>query len=795
MPSSNEFHRLSDDEWSELQRRADHFANALSKGMADDWSSFLDNLDGRMRLAVLGELIKIDLDHRWSHGEKPLLDEYLKRFPELGPTHVVTPDLICEELRLRRKHNQNPNREEYQERFPAQYEAVMREIERELPKTNVSGRTDGSVRGQTEMSSSSQIHKEAEEAAKNISEISTGYHKLEMIGEGHFAEVWRAKAPGGIEIAIKVVRQPIDRDAAQRELSALELLKDLRHPCLLSTFQYWIQDRKLHIAMELADGSLRNRLKICKKQKLPGVPRDELLMYFADAAEGLDFLHSRRIFHRDIKPDNIMLLQGHAKVADFGLARLQERQMATVSFAGTPVYMAPEAWGGKGGPRSDQYSLAFAYAELRQGKRPVEGEDFTSVMSRVLESDPDLSGIPAEEVKVLKKAMSKRPEDRFTSCSEFMAAMARATGTPVRTRTSYERDMERGSDAGDDRTYKEPSSESLNLDGGGRKKKFVMALGLLLMLAGISFGVWHFVIKEKKGDKPKPPDGSNVVENPPIELPPKKDPVESTWLNPYVVPAVQYIFDALAKAMSPYVPPGFERAPDAKVAKLGKRRVYDKIVHKFDGGQALFILLHPTDKKEKPFYIMENKVWNAFFRTKVPELVQKKVIDAQGDEAWRTEDANWPTRELNVETAHEFAKLFGGLLPTPKQLDIAAGFYERMGRPGPTVSGRAAVNLKKPRPVNDEPGDIGPNGIRDLAGNGWEFTREARRDGKPVQVPIEKPDPLKDKIVLRGQDYEAREPLTYERLDTQAKLDDPKVENYSDGSIQICFRVVIELPD
>jgi serine/threonine protein kinase len=786
MSSSNDLHRLSPDEWNELQRRSDNFAIALSKGMADDWTTFLDNLDGRMRLAVLGELVKIDLDHRWSRGEKRLLDEYLTRFPELGPMHVVPVDLICEEFRLRRKHNENPNRDEYKERFPAQHEEVIRQIENELSKTNKSEKTDGSVRGQTEVSSSSAIHAEAESAARSASEISTGFHKHEMIGEGHFAEVWRAKSPGGIEIAIKVVRQPIDRDAAQRELSALDLLKDLRHPCLLATFQYWVQDRKLHIAMELADGTLRNRLKQCKKQNLPGIPRDELLMYFADAAEGLDFLHSRNVFHRDIKPDNIMLLQGHAKVADFGLARLQERQMATVSFAGTPVYMAPEAWGGKGGPRSDQYSLAFAYAELRQGKRPVEGDDFTTVMSRVLESEPDLSGIPPEEVKVLRRAMSKRPEDRFINCSEFMAAMARATGTPVRTRTKYESDIGRGSDASDDRTYKEPSSENIHLDG-RKKKKFLLAVGSLLVLAGISFAVWHFGIKDRGETKPPPP----VVNGEP-PIPNGKPPVERVGLAALMEPVVRCIIEALEIAMRPYLPPGYEKAFDARTIEIGKRKYYDKIVRKFEGGQALFILLQPTDKKERPFYIMENKVWNAFFKSFLPELVQKKIVRAEGEESWRSDNEQWPTRDLNVDTAHQFALLLGGQLPTPRQWDITAGYYDKMGRSGPTVYGSAAFKRENPRAINDQTSDVGPNGIRDLAGNGWEFTREARRNGKAVMLPIDKPDPL-DKVVLRSRDWELADALTYEKLGLQ--INDPQLEKYADGSDHISFRIVIELPD
>src|SRR5262249_8804364 len=184
------------------------------------------------------------------------------------------------------------------------------------------------------------------------------------IGTGGFADVWRAEAPGGVEVAIKVMFRAMAHEEARREFKSLDLVKRLRHPYLLQTHQYWVQDDHLYIAMELADGSLRGRLKECRAAGQPGIPLPELLIYLHEAAEALDFLQGEKVLHRDIKPDNILLLQRHAKVADFGLARLQQSQhLVSATNSGTPAYMAPEMWAGKVSPHTDQYCLAVTYAE------------------------------------------------------------------------------------------------------------------------------------------------------------------------------------------------------------------------------------------------------------------------------------------------------------------------------------------------------------------------------------------------------------------------------------------------
>src|SRR5262249_36706327 len=205
---------------------------------------------------------------------------------------------------------------------------------------------------------------------------------------GAFAEVYRGTAPGGIPVAIKKIIQPIDRDEAKRELKSLELIKRLKHPFLLATHAFWLSADRLYIVMELADRTLRDRLRGCP----PGtsLPPAELIAYTAQAAQALDYLHGEDVLHRDIKPENILLVRGLVQRGAFGLARNLPGNQLSPPGAGTPRYMAPEAWRGTVNRQSDQYSLALTYAELRLGRPPFPSQgSVMEVMLAHLQSLPD----------------------------------------------------------------------------------------------------------------------------------------------------------------------------------------------------------------------------------------------------------------------------------------------------------------------------------------------------------------------------------------------------------------------
>src|SRR5579859_6540385 len=181
-----------------------------------------------------------------------------------------------------------------------------------------------------------------------------GYRLISPLGTGGFGEVWKCMAPGNIQKAIKFVYgnlNSLDGDAfrAEQEYKAMQRVKEVRYPFLLSMERIDIVEGDLAILMELAERSLHDVNIEYQQKGLPGIPRDELLSYMRDTADGLDYLIEKHgLLHLDVKPRNLFLVGGRVKVADFGLVKNLERQSSSGLLAGvTPIYASPESFSGQ----------------------------------------------------------------------------------------------------------------------------------------------------------------------------------------------------------------------------------------------------------------------------------------------------------------------------------------------------------------------------------------------------------------------------------------------------------------
>ncbi len=267
-----------------------------------------------------------------------------------------------------------------------------------------------------------------------------GYRLVKRLGIGGAGEVWCAEGPGELPVALKLVQLSCKLGGRERE--NLRILRAIRHPNLLAYFGAWITDELLIIGMELADCSLWEHFHQRTAGRLAGIPLSELLDILFEAARLIDFIHAPKhaldgrsdvaIHHRDIKPQNIMLLGGGVKVADFGLSCLFDRCAKSRSHDGlTYAYAAPEMFRRQISEHSDQYSLAMTYCVLRGGRLPFVGPP-ASVMYGHLFEPPDLAMLPLPEQSVVHRALSKDAEERWPSCREFVDALrgCRDAGSP-----------------------------------------------------------------------------------------------------------------------------------------------------------------------------------------------------------------------------------------------------------------------------------------------------------------------------------------------------------------------------
>ncbi len=254
------------------------------------------------------------------------------------------------------------------------------------------------------------------------------------LGRGAMGVVYKGLDPKiGRPVALKTLlfdSLAASEDAMQskeRFLVEAKATGQLAHPNILTIYDAGEEGNIAYIAMEyLKGGDLQDMINA---GKFTGY--GQILDIVRQIAEGLDHAHENQIVHRDIKPANIMMMNGKIpKIADFGLARLQDSNLTTTgTVLGTPSYMAPEQVRGRSlDGRADLWALGVILYEMLTGEKAFRGESITSVIYSVVNEEPipprDLvMDLPAGIDDFMKKALAKVPEERFQTGAEFADAI------------------------------------------------------------------------------------------------------------------------------------------------------------------------------------------------------------------------------------------------------------------------------------------------------------------------------------------------------------------------------------
>jgi serine/threonine protein kinase len=261
------------------------------------------------------------------------------------------------------------------------------------------------------------------------------YLLTDLLGQGGFANVYLGEhLRHGRQAAIKVPRSR-SQDKVERFVKEIRTLAGLNHPHIVRVLEYGVEGDIPFLTMNYAcKGSLQ---QIYREDMLLSL--DTIASYVKQIADGLQYIHDRRLVHRDVKPENILLgPRNTVWLSDFGIAVNIPRLFflgKSQGGVGTVDYMSPEQLQGKPCPASDQYGLGVVVYELLTGNTPFHGNSREIAEQHLYATPPRLRSrfleiTPAVE-RVVRRALAKEPHLRFGRVREFAVALEQASKVPT----------------------------------------------------------------------------------------------------------------------------------------------------------------------------------------------------------------------------------------------------------------------------------------------------------------------------------------------------------------------------
>jgi len=275
-----------------------------------------------------------------------------------------------------------------------------------------------------------------------VGQILDNRYKIEkVIGVGGMAVVFRAEdIQLGRTVAIKVLKEDVAQDelAVKRFINESRAISSLSHPNIVNIYDVSVKPEIQYIVMEYIEGiTLKNYMQ--RKGKLD---MRETIAYVEQVLRALEHAHQKGIIHRDIKPQNIMVLKsGIIKVTDFGIAKLPNAETVTVkdSAIGTVFYISPEqASGSKIDARSDLYSLGVMMYEMVTGTLPFMSDSPVSVALMQINDNPKpvrevCPDVPTGLCQIIERCMDKDKDLRYQSATQMLRQIAKLKEDPKAT--------------------------------------------------------------------------------------------------------------------------------------------------------------------------------------------------------------------------------------------------------------------------------------------------------------------------------------------------------------------------
>jgi serine/threonine protein kinase len=258
------------------------------------------------------------------------------------------------------------------------------------------------------------------------------YRLMCLLGQGGFADVYLGEHIYlNTQAAIKVLQMHLGQQELEDFLNEARTVARLVHPHIVRVLEFGVENNTPFLVMDYApNGTLRQR-----HPRGTRPPFNTIVRYVKQVAAALQYAHDKKLIHRDVKPENMLLgANDDILLSDFGIALVAQTsrslQPEVLEAAGTLAYMAPEQLQGKPRPASDQYSLGIIVYEWISGERPFHGT-FTEVASQHMFIPPaplheNVPAIPPAVEQVVMTALAKDPHQRFASMQLFADALEQA---------------------------------------------------------------------------------------------------------------------------------------------------------------------------------------------------------------------------------------------------------------------------------------------------------------------------------------------------------------------------------